>query len=120
MWTDTAAIVFACTTANHLGLTAAAERVIGRPLPVANCPKCLTFWCTLAYGLSGDGFAANPSAVVRLLAVSFLCAYAAVWLELLEGYTDTLYDRIYEQIYPTADTPDADAADTGGTVPDVQ
>lgn len=117
---DIAAIVFACTTANHLGLIAAAERVIGRPLPVANCPRCLTFWCVLVYGLSGDGIAANPSAVVRLLAVSFLCAYAALWLELAEGVVDRIYNSIYEQIYPTADTPGADTADTGGTVPDVQ
>ena len=108
-WTDMAAVVFACTTVSHLGLIAAMERVIRHRLPVLDCPKCLTFWSTLLTGVSGDGFSANPSCLARLVAISILCAYLAVWLELLEGYTDTLYTKLYDKIYPTADTPDADA-----------
>ena len=123
-WTDIAAIVFACTTVNHLGLIRA---VIGvffrkrRTLPIVSCPRCLTFWCVLAYGMSGDGAiapvgfssgmtAANPSAVARLLAISLLAAYAATWLELAEGLIDKLYDYIYGKIYATADTADDDKA----------
>lgn len=119
-WIDIAAIVFASVTVNHLGLIAAVERTVRHKLPILNCPKCLTFWSILGYGLSGDGtttpcdfsqgwIAALPSVLPRLLAISILCAYLAIWLELLEGYIDTLYNRLYEQIYPTTDSPDADA-----------
>ena len=107
-WTDIACIVFACTTVNHLGLVSAIESAIKRRLWIVDCPKCLTFWCVLAYGLSGDGFSANPSCLARLLAISFLAAYSAVWLELIEGMIDKLYDYVYNKIYPTADTADDD------------
>lgn len=110
MLIDIAAAVFASVTVNHLGLIAAIERVIHHQLPILNCPKCLSFWSTFAYGVSGDGvMAALPSELPRLLAISILCAYLAIWLELLEGYIDTLYNKLYEQIYPTADTTGADA-----------
>ena len=111
-WMDIASIVFACTTVNHLGLTRAVIGVFFRKrdrLPVVSCPRCLTFWCVLAYGVSGDGFSANPSAVARLLAISILSSYLAIWLELLEGTIDKLYNYVYKQIYPTADTAADDA-----------
>ena len=94
-WTGIAAAVIFSTAVNHLGLIAAVERVVHCKLPVVNCPKCLTFWGTLALGLSGDGTAANPSALIRLLAISILCSYIAIWLELLMYAIDTLYNRIY-------------------------
>ena len=95
-WTDIAAVVLFSTAVNHLGLIAAIERVVHHRLPVLNCPKCLTFWGTLALGLSGDGFtAAHPSALPRLLAISILCSYTAVWLELIMYAIDTLYNKIY-------------------------
>ena len=94
-WMDVAAVVLFSTAVNHLGLIAAIERVIHCKLPVLNCPKCLTFWGTLALGLSGDGMAAHPSALPRLLATSILCSYIAIWLELLMYAIDTLYNRIY-------------------------
>lgn len=109
-WIDIAAVVFASVTVNHLGLIAAIEGAVHRKLPIVNCPKCLSFWSTFAYGVSGDGrLAALPSVLPRLLAISILCAYLAIWLELLEGYIDTLYNKLYEQIYPTADSADTDA-----------
>lgn len=115
-WTDIAGIVFAAVTMNHLGLVAAAEGVIRHSLPVLDCPKCLTFWAVLGYGclVCCDSIAALPAALPRLLAISFLCSYAAIWLELLEGFIDSLYAKLYEKIYP--DTPDdapAPAADDG-------
>ena len=95
-WTDIAAVVFFSTAANHLGLIGAVERAVRHRLPVVNCPKCLSFWGTFAYGVSGDGLAAaHPSVLSRLLAISILCAYAAVWLELLMYAIDTLYNKIY-------------------------
>lgn len=108
-WSDIAWIVVACTSANHLGLIAAVERVLHRRLPVVNCPKCFTFWSTLAYLLAcflvgddaplrGGTIAAYLPAVPRMLAVSFLAAYSALWLELIMYFIDTIYNSIYDQI----------------------
>ena len=96
-WKDIACIVFACTAANHLGLIAAIERVISSPIPVVNCPKCLTCWSILAYGLA-TAPCLTTQAVARLLAISLLCSYLAIWLELLMYAIDTLYNRIYVRI----------------------
>lgn len=94
-WIDIAAVVIFSTAVNHLGLVQAIERVVHHKLPIVNCPKCLTFWSTFAYGVSGDGIAALPSELPRLLAISILCSYLAIWLELLMYAIDTLYNRIY-------------------------
>ena len=107
---DVAAVVFFSTTVNHLGLISAIESAIKHRLWILDCPKCLSFWSVLVYGLSGDGMAANPSCLARLLAISILSAYIAIWLELLESIIDRLYDYIYGKIYPTADSSDDDAA----------
>jgi len=109
-WSDIAWIVVACTSANHLGLIAAVESLLHRRLPVVNCPKCLTFWSTLAYLLAcfltgddallgGSGpITVHLSVVPRMLAVSFLAAYSALWLELIMYFIDTLYNSIYDNI----------------------
>lgn len=96
-WRDIAAIVFVCTTVNHLGLVAAIERVIRHKLPVINCAKCFTCWCVIAYGLACCSItSANIlTALPRLLAISLFCSYLALWLELFMYAIDTLYDRIY-------------------------
>lgn len=94
-WTDIAWIVVVCTCMNHLGLVAAVERIIRHRLPVANCPKCATFWSTLTYCLvCCDDIATIPF----ILALSFLAAYAAVWLQLLMYSVDTIYNRIYDTL----------------------
>ena len=99
IWIDIACIVFVCVTANHLGLVKAIEDVSKKEIPILNCPKCCSFWCTLLYGLWFVGFSDLP----LVLAISFLCSYLAVWLELAEGYIDTLYQKLYDKIYPTED-----------------
>ena len=105
MWRDIACIVFACVTVNHLGLIAAIKMVTKcNRLWVLDCPKCLTFWATLCYQLVTD-----CHQLPLMLAISFLSAYAAIWLELLEGLIDKLYLKIYGKIYPTTDTTDTDA-----------
>lgn len=106
-WIDIVSIVFVCVTANHLGLIEAIQTVTQRNhLPIISCPKCFTFWSVLAYGLWSVGFSDIP----YMLAISFLTSYAALWLELLEGYVDTLYLKAYEKI-TTASDDDAVAAD---------
>lgn len=115
VWIDIASIVFACVTVNHLGLIGAIENKIDQELPIINCPKCFTFWGTLAYGLWHIGFFSLP----MVLVISSIASYAAIWLELFEGYIDTLYKKLYDKIYPTTDTTDTDTLGTAGTVSDV-
>lgn len=114
-WLNIPVITFSAVAVNHLGLVAAIERMLKHRLPIVNCPKCLTFWTVAGYGtLSG---LRDPEDILTVCAAALLAAWAAAWCELAMGYTDRLYLRCYEQIYPTADSPDADASDTGGTVP---
>jgi len=108
-WTDIAAAVIFSTAVNHLGLIRAIERIVHCRLPVVNCPKCLAFWSTFAYGVSGDGVtAALPSGLPRLLAISILCSYLAIWLELIMYAIDTLYNRIYGILEETGNEEDGD------------
>lgn len=115
-WIDIASIVFVCVTANHLGLLKAIQTVTKcHELPIVSCPKCLTFWSVLVYELWSVGFSDIP----YILAISFLSSYSAVWLELLEGYIDTLYLKLYDKIYTTpADTSaaDPDESNSAGSV----
>ncbi|MBR3784011.1 MAG: hypothetical protein IKJ78_06075 [Bacteroidales bacterium] len=93
-WSDILLLMLSATLANHLGLVEAVEGVLRHKIPVLNCSKCASFWLVLLCSLlSGQPLIAS-------VAVSFLCAYAAMWLELLYGYIDTLYNRLYESIYP--------------------
>ena len=113
-------IVFSATAANHLGLVAAAESVVRHRLPVLNCPKCAAFWLVIAYGIAE----ANSSLFtfhfsLTVLAVAFLSAWSAVWLDLFMGIIDQLYIKLYDTFYPTADTPDTDALDTADPVSSV-
>lgn len=112
---DIASIVFVCTAANHLGLVTAVETAIKHKLPVANCIKCLTFWSVFVYGCGN----ATTYGTIAVLAISFLSAWASIWLDLIMGVIDHIYIKVYEQIYTTADETDADALGAADAVPDV-
>ncbi len=116
---EIASILFSSVAINHLGLVAAVEKVIGRPLPVINCPKCLSFWATLIYGCSVccDSITAIPSALPHLFALSLLCAWLAIWLDLAMGIIDHLYIKVYDTFYPTANPPDPDAPSPSDSLP---
>ena len=109
---DIAGIVFACTAANHLGLIGKLEEMMGE-LPIVHCPKCFSFWSVLACLIF------SGTDVITSLAVSFLCAWSAVWLDLLMGIIDQLYLKIYEQIYPTAYTADTDTVSSADAMPEL-
>lgn len=98
-WIDIACIVFVCVTMNHLGLIGEIEHIYGHRLKVVNCPKCATFWATLLYCLWG--ISSFYGDIILVLAISFLASYIAIWLELLEGIIDTLYNKVYEKIFAT-------------------
>lgn len=104
---DIVSIVFVSVASNHLGLMSAIEDVIGFRLPVVGCVKCLTFWLVLSYGV---GMGAD---IFMVLAISFLCSWLAIWLDLGMGCIDYLYNMAYDTIYSTAenDTITADTAE---------
>ena len=111
MYFDIVMLVLSATLVNHLGLIEAIEGVAKMEIPIVNCPKCLSFWSVLIYSL----LVGMPP--IASVAVSFMCAYAALWLVLLYGYIDTLYNKCYENIY----TKDADVdAGAKGQLPDVR
>lgn len=117
-WIDIASIVIVCVTANHLGLVKAIEDTMHRDLKIINCPKCFSFWSVLAYSVI------TSCETIPSLAISFICSYLAIWLELFEGFIDTLYNKVYEKIYTNASddeaTADTDDGDTTSTVSDVR
>ena len=99
-WSDIAWIVVICTSMNHLELIKTIEGLLKKEIPVVNCPKCATFWASLAWCLIGRCITATSIADIlaelpQILAVSFLAAYAAIWLELIMYSIDTIYNRIY-------------------------
>lgn len=112
-------ITFSATAINHLGLVAAVEEVIARRLPIVNCPKCLSFWATLIYGCSVccDSIAALPSTLPHLFALSLLCAWLAIWLDLAMGIIDHLYKKVYDTFYPTTTPTDTDAPSPSDSLP---
>ena len=120
-WSVVAMILFSAVAVNHLDLIAAIERVIRHSLPVLNCPKCLTFWSVLSYGLLSSvscGTWMEDAAFV--VAAALACAYAAIWLELLMGFIDLLYKKVYEQIYPATDSANDNAAGAEGAMPELR
>lgn len=104
---DIALLVFSCVAVNHLGLIAAAEERLHRRLPVLNCSKCLSFWTVLSTTVISGWH--MPEA----MAISFACAYIAMWIELAMGFVDLMYYSAYEKIYTAADTTDETADATG-------
>ena len=104
-WNDIAGIVFICVTANHLGLVKAIEDTFEKELPIINCVKCSSYWSVLIY------LVFTTHEIISSLAVSFLAGYSAIWLELLEGYIDTLYMKLYGKII-TTDGNDTASPDT--------
>ena len=70
------------------------------------------------YGVvSGSSDLLTGSYAIRVLAISFLSSYLAVWMELAEGYIDSLYMECYDKIYATADTADSYAEHAGADMP---
>ena len=82
-------IVFICVASNHLGLVSKIEEIV--KLPIINCPMCFSFWSTLIYGIGGN--------IIETIFISFMCAWLAIWIELFMGFTDKIYNKLYDAIY---------------------
>ena len=113
-WIDIACILFVSVAMNHLGLIGEIEHVYGHRLKVVNCPKCAAFWLTTIYGL----WMIHPfyGEITKVLAISFLNAWLAIWLELGMTYIDKIYLKLYGKIITTGND-NAPAADTDGGDP---
>ena len=111
-----------CVLFIGMGLEAEIERILSCRFKVLSCPKCLTFWSVLIFGVfTGHG-------MVEAIAVSFLFSYAALWLSLLCDELTLLYNEIYETITKqtegdsaaTEASRDKDAAQDPAEVPEMQ
>lgn len=105
-WIDVAMILFSCVAVNHLGLVHAIEDITDRELPIINCPRCFSFWCVLSYMLL------TSHMIILSFATSFLASSLAPWVELLMGFTDNLYNKLYDTIYPTTEIEGNDKAES--------
>lgn len=106
------AIVLISVAMNHMGLIKAIEERINVELPILDCVKCSTFWLTLIYLIY------ITKGVISSVAISFICSYISVWLELGMGYMDKLYLKCYEKIVSTAGSDKAPADPSDGSSAD--
>lgn len=93
MWSDIVMIMMSCVMANHLGLIEAIEKSINHKIPILNCPKCASFWLTLAYCVL------ITKDVIMSFAISFLMAMVALFFDIILGLIDNLYYKVYEWVY---------------------
>lgn len=80
---------FAAILAQHLGL---AEELAELVMKIAKCPKCTTFWATLAALIYSD------CDVIAAVALSLLMAYLSFWAGFLLIGAQRLYDRLWKRI----------------------
>lgn len=80
---------FAALLAQHLGL---AEELAGLVVKVAKCPKCTTFWITLA------ALVYSGCDVVAAVALSLLMAYLSFWTGFPLIGAQKLYDWLWQKI----------------------
>lgn len=73
---------------HHLGLSEAMSKVISK---VLKCPRCLSFWTVLLV-LVLHGYN-----VFFAIGLSLLMAYLAIWSELLLGYLNQLYEKLWQK-----------------------
>ena len=111
---DIAAVLFASVAANHIGPIPDIEKMIRHRIPIIGCVKCLSFWSVLGCCL----WQRNP--VIESVAISFLSAWLAIWIELGMAYIDTLFTKVYDKIYPTEHPSDADTQHPDNAVPHLQ
>ena len=92
MWKDAVMLTVACVLYINMGLHAAIVERTGIDLRITGCPKCASFWVTLASNII------HRCPFVECLAVSFLCSYSALWLTLGYEAMTKLYNNIYDKI----------------------
>ena len=81
--------MFAGIMAHHLGLTETAARIV---LKISRCVKCVSFWVVF--------FTLLLSRIHPLAAIgaSLLCAYIAIWVELILFSLTKIYNSLWERL----------------------
>lgn len=92
MFTQVAMILTSCCLFIHLGLGNAICKIIRYNFILFQCPKCLSFWSVLCYLLL-----INQSVIVSFC-IAFICAYMAIWIDLLLTLIANWYEEIYESV----------------------
>ena len=77
----------------HLGLGETIGRLLRTDFVLIRCVKCLTFWCVLGYSLLCVSIPAEAA-----VCIAFVCAYAALWAELLLGKLANAYEKLSEDV----------------------
>lgn len=102
MWKDAAMLTVACVLYINMGLHSAIVERIGFSLKITDCVKCSSFWLVLATNVI------HGYPLIQCVAVSFICAYAALWLALVYDALTILYNTIYDEITNRADAKSTD------------
>ena len=92
MWEGALMVAVSCVLYISMGLHEAVVNALSIDLRITGCPKCLTFWSTLAWNLIG-GHGLVPSVFV-----AFSLAYLALWASLLLDAMARLYNKTYEKL----------------------
>lgn len=92
MFTQVVMILTSCCLFIHLGLGNAICKIIRYNFILFRCPKCLAFWSVLSYLLLS-----NQSVVLSIF-IAFICAYLALWIDLLLTIIADKYEEIYESL----------------------
>ena len=85
-------ILVVCVLYIHLGMGDTLGRIFHSNAYVFKCVKCVTWQATLAYTL----FFSDLN-VLACLAVSFVSAYVALWMELMLSKMASLYEKWNEE-----------------------
>lgn len=104
MWEGAIMVAVSCVLYVNMGLHEAVVDVLNIDLRITGCPRCLTFWSTLAWNLIG-GYGLVPS-----IFVAFSLSYFALWASLLLDYLATLYNKTYEKLYNQSDAEESTSA----------
>ena len=88
-----ACIFISCCLFIHLGLGEAINKTMRIRFVLFRCVKCLTFWVITGYSLL---FTSLPIEVS--LCIGFICAYMALWSDILLGYLANIYEKLSKSL----------------------
>lgn len=92
MLKEAALIVISCVLSVQMGLVGAVEERLGFEFHILSCPKCSTWWISIAWHLL------HRRALLDTVAVSFISSYIALWLALAYDVAAVFYNYAYERI----------------------
>lgn len=99
-------ILVTCVLYIHLGMGDTLGRIFHSEAYVFKCVKCVTWQATLAYTI----FCSDLN-VLACLAISFISAYIALWLDLMLSKLASLYEKWNKECM-VAGEPERPAADS--------